>query len=362
MRSLLPLSLVEQTAAHLRDGFRKGHWCGLLPGLRVLAREVNVSKDTMQAALRILEQEGSLTSGGPGRRREVAVLRDHARSGRSLRVGILLSDAIDFINPHSQQLLLKLIRHIEGAGHVCFFAEKGMQQLGNKLSRITRMVAAAKADAWVVYSAPVDVIRWFSGRSVPALMLGGMTDGLPVASSHTDLAQALFAAVQELTKFGHRRIVVVSPESWRLPRPSKSAQAFFDAMAAHGHEPSAYHLPNWEGTAEGLEKLLNSLFRVTPPTAMIFVNPAICVASLAYIGRKGVSIPGDISIVSMTSGSVFDLLPQRLAHFQWPIDRHINRIVRWVERIAIGEREAEKITFSAVFHAGETIGPAKKIR
>lgn len=362
MRTLLPLSLVEQTAEHLRKGFRKGHWCGQLPGVRVLAREVNVSKDTMQAALHLLEQEGSLISGGPGKRREVAVPRDFARSSRTLRIGILLSDAIDFINPNSQQMLLKFIRQIESAGHVCFFAEKGMQQLGSKLSRIVRMVSAAKADAWVVYAAPTPVIRWFSGRAMPTLMIGGETEGLPVASSNTDLSSALFAAVRELTQYGHRRIVVISPESWRIPRPSKPAQAFFDAMSAHGHEPSMYHLPHWDQTPAGLEQLLSSMFRVTPPTAMLFVNPAACVAALAFIVRKGLSIPGDISVLSMTAGPVFDLLPQRLAHFQWPIDGHVNRMVRWVERMAMGEKDTEKMTFSTTFHAAETIGPARKIR
>ena len=60
-------SLIEQIADHLRQGFRSGHWCGQLPGVRELVRELGVSKDTVEAALRLLEAEGSLESGGPGR-------------------------------------------------------------------------------------------------------------------------------------------------------------------------------------------------------------------------------------------------------------------------------------------------------
>lgn len=361
MRPLRPLSLVEQTVEHLREGFRTGHWCGRLPGVRVLARELNVSKDTMELALRLLERDGSLRSGGHGRRREIALPRENVRPDRVLRVGILPSAALEHINPNSHHMLLKLIRHIENAGHVCFFAEKGMRDLGNKLSRITRMVAAAKADAWVVYSAPPEVIQWFSKRSAPALLMGGVPDGLPMASSTTSLNEALHAAVRELTRHGHRRIVAVSPESWRIPEHSKPAKAFLTAMKEHGHLPSTYNLPNWECTPAGLENLLSSLFRVTPPTALLFVDPASCAASLGFLGRRGLRIPQDISILSMTSGPVFDLLPQRLAHFEWPIDNHVHRIVRWVERIAMGEIEKQETTFSAIFHPGETIGPASHV-
>ena len=162
MRPLHPLSLVEQTVEHLREGFRTGHWCGKLPGLRVLARELNVSKDTMELALRQLERDGSLKSGGQGKRRDVVIPRENARRRRVLRVGVLLSSDLEHINPNSHHLLLKLIRHIENAGHVCFFAEKCMRNLGNNLARITRMVEGAKADAWVIYSAPGEVIRWFA--------------------------------------------------------------------------------------------------------------------------------------------------------------------------------------------------------
>ena len=360
MRPLLPLSLVEQTAEHLREGFRTGHWCGVLPGVRVLARELNVSKDTMERALRLLEREGSLRSGGLGKRREIAVPRESARPGRVLRVGILLSSPIEHINSNSHQLLLKLVRRIENAGHICTFSEKSMREVHNRLSRITRMVTAAQADAWLVYSAPADVVRWFSGRSAPALLIGGEHLGSDLAVTITDLSGALHAAVRELTRYGHRRIVVVSPDSWRVPEHNRASRAFLTAMKENGHQPSTYNLPNWECSPAGLENLLNSLFQITPPTALLFVDPAACVAALGFSGRRGLLIPRDISILCMTSGTVFDLLPQRLAHFEWPIETHIHRIVRWVERIAMGEVERQQTPFSAVFHPGETIGPANQ--
>ena len=43
MHPIRRLSLAEQTAAHLREGLRRGRWRGTLPGLVRLAAELDVS-------------------------------------------------------------------------------------------------------------------------------------------------------------------------------------------------------------------------------------------------------------------------------------------------------------------------------
>ena len=53
------LTVAEQVAAHLREGLRQGHWAGSLPGVARLAAELEVSTNTVQAALRMLESEGA---------------------------------------------------------------------------------------------------------------------------------------------------------------------------------------------------------------------------------------------------------------------------------------------------------------
>ena len=348
-------SLIEQIADHLRLGFHSGHWCGQLPGVRELVGELGVSKDTVEAALRILETEGSLESRGPGRRKQIILSRDSKGKGRALRVGILLSEPLRQINLNSQELMLGLIRRIENAGHVCFAADRSMTELGYKLPRIARMAESAKADAWVAYSAPAEVLEWFVRRSLPVMAIGGGFLGLPVASTASVIDEAIRDSVRTLSELGHRRIVTISPDSWRLPSPSKTGKAFLTAMEECGHPPASYNLPAWEQTPAGLEKLLESLFLITPPTALIFVDPASCVAALGFLGLKGIRVPGDVSIISMTSGPVFSLLPRSPAHFKWPVDEHIRRVDRWVKSLAKGRTDLAQVTFPATFEPGETL-------
>lgn len=325
-----------------------------------MARELDVSKASLEAALRTLEAEGCLKSGGPGRRKEIVFSRGSEGKGRVLRVGVVLSDPLRQININSQELMLGMMRRIENAGHICFSAERSMSELGYKLPRITRMLESAKADAWVAYSAPADVLKWLVGRSIPVMAIGGWYTGLAVGSSSADCDGAIRDSVRTLSQLGHRRIVTISPDSWRVPSLSKSGKAFMAAMEECGHQPTSYNLPAWEQTPAGLGKLLDSLFLITPPTALIFVDPATYVAALGFMGLKGIHVPRDVSIVSMTSGPVFSLLPHRPAHFKWPIEQHIRRVERWAKCLAKGGADLDQVTFSATFEPGETIGPVKE--
>lgn len=359
MRPLVPLSLIEQTMEHLRSGFRDGHWRGTLPGIRTLARELDVSKDTVEVALRRLEVEGVIQSKGPGKRREIVQEHLIHASSRPLRIGVLLSDPLETINLNSQMLVLGMIRRIENTGHVCFMAEKSIRELGGKIQRVSRMVEGAKADAWVLYSPHRSLLEWFSRQPSPVLAIGGLTTGLPVSATLSNASQALEATVVTLTKMGHRRIVAVSPESWRIPSKSRTAEAFLEALEKNGHHPTAYNLPSWENTPEGLGKLLEELFRITPPTALLFVDPVAYVAALGFLSLRGLSVPRDISVVCMTSNPILGLLPRRVAHFKWPVEKHIHRVTRWVEQVANGSHKPTETEFHATFDPGETIGPVK---
>lgn len=352
-------SLIEQIADHLRLGFRNGHWCGQLPGVRSLVAELGVSKSSVEAALRLLETDGSLGSAGPGKRKQIVTPRGDREKARSLRVGVVLSDPLRQINLHSQQLMLDMIRRTENAGHTCFTAERCMSELGNKIPRIARMIESASADAWVAYSAPREVLAWFVSRSIPVMAVGGGVLGLPVACTVSSIDQAIRDSVGNLVGLGHRRIVGISPDSWRLPVPSHTGNAFLQALGEHGIPPTSYNLPAWDQTREGLEKLLESLFRITPPTALCFVNPAPYVAALEFFGLMGIRVPRDLSVICMTTGPAFSLLPRCPAHFNWPIEEHVRRVSRWIKCLAKGGVDLGQFTFPATFEPGETLAPAR---
>ncbi len=179
MQPIRRQSVVEQTASHLREGFRSGRWSGYLPGVIHLASELGVSKNTLREVLHQLEAEGLLKDCGAGKRREIISQRAIQPIRKALRVGILLNEPLEGDNHLSQHLLQSIRRTIEAAGHVCFFADKCLNELGHKRSLVARLVKDAKADAWVTYCCTIEVLKMIVGQQLPVCAVGAPASDCP---------------------------------------------------------------------------------------------------------------------------------------------------------------------------------------
>ena len=355
MIPLRRLSLVEQTAHHVRDGIDKGQWTRHLPGVVELAKRFAVSKDTVRAAVQLLEKEGALKASGAGKRRTIVRKRPTRR--QSLRVAILLEDDLPSNNAHSLELILAIKYAIDAAGHVCVIGEKSLKQMSGLL-QVARFVRSTKADAWIVYGGRRDVLEWFARRKIPTLAIGGRCLGLPIAATYADVARAMAATVDALVTRGHRRIVLLCGTVWREPSPGRSAQTFLDSLQRHGIKVSGYNIPSWEETPEGFEAMMKSLFRVTPPTALFITEPSFCVAARIFLAERGLKVPGDVSLVSMLPDPAFSLHHPVIAHFEWTTPALVNRATQWVNAVTQGKGDHETIVFHAKFRPGGTIAAA----
>jgi len=365
MQKLHRLSLAEQTAAHLRAGLRRGHWRGTLPGLVPLAAELDVSTKTIEAALRLLQGEKLLRARGQGRSR--AIVQPRA-ARHSLRVGILLYEAMLEEQPKATQVLFQIQHDLEAAGHELFFAAKTQQELQHNVRRIGRHVGESRADAWIVVSGSRALLRWFARQKTPCLALFGRTDGLAVARAGPDKGPAYIAATRQLLALGHRQIVLIVRRPRREPVPGNAEQAFLDELAAHGIKTGRYNLPEWEETPKGFDALLERLFRVTPPleslvrltppTALIVDETPRVFAAMQFLARRGIKVPGQVSLVATDNDASFAWGHPSFAHIRWDSAPIVRRIVRWVAAVRRGCADRKQISFPAQFIPGGSLGPA----
>ena len=72
MNPITVLSAVEQVAEHLRAEVLRGELSGKMPGVNPLVAELGVGHKTVNAALRMLENEGILVNQGRGAQRKIA--------------------------------------------------------------------------------------------------------------------------------------------------------------------------------------------------------------------------------------------------------------------------------------------------
>lgn len=351
MNPLRLLSSSEQVAEHLRGELLEGSWAVRVPGVLRVARELAVGKDTVEAAMRILEQEELLLVQGHGRRRVVApgvVTRT-----RRQRIALLDYDPPD----KTEQWAHELLHLLNDAGHHAFFTEKCLTQLKMQVPQIKRLVARTKADAWIVASGSRPVLEWFAAGGLPTMALFGRRRGLPLAGVGPDKPQAITELTHRLVHLGHRRIAMIVRRVRRLPEPGKSERAFLGSLAAAGQATGSYNLPDWDETLPGLHGMLSSLFATTPPTAVIVDESPLFFAIHQYLARRGLRVPEDVSLACTDPSPDFAWQQPSVTHIRWDHRPVVRRIVRWANNVGHGKKDRLQTLTKAELVAGGTVGP-----
>jgi DNA-binding LacI/PurR family transcriptional regulator len=357
MRQLHRPSIAELSAEHLCVGLRAGRWRGTLPGVARLAAELDVSRDTVRAALRLLEVDGLLEARGPGRCRIVTA---HGAARHRLRVGILQHDTLHDSQYKTAQLLLQIQHNLGMGDYEMFFAGKTQVQLRHNLKLITRQIGASPADAWIVVAGSRKLLEWFAAQTTPCLALYGRTDGLQLARTGPDKVPPCVAATRHLLALGHRRIVFIARHARRKPTLGNVERAFLDELAAHGVLTGDYHLPDWEETPAGYSNLLKRLFQRTPPTAMIIDESAQFIATMEFLARRRIHVPEQVSLVSTDDDAALAWCHPGVAHIKWDTAPIVRHIVRWVTAVRKGAAERKTVNYPAEFVPGGSIGPVCK--
>jgi DNA-binding transcriptional regulator YhcF (GntR family) len=351
MQGLRILTASEQVAAHLREALGRGFWNARVPGVNGLARDLGVANETVETALRLLEREGLLVGQGPGRRRRIVIPEGEIETTR-LRVGLLVHDF--------DRLADELSHLLKEAGHIPVKSHKTLLDLGMDAKRVAGFVRQAKADAWVVFAASREVLVWFAEQETPVFALFGQRHGLPIAGTGPDKGPAFAEITRRLIALGHQRISLLGRASIRLPQPLPATRAFLGELEAAKIGASAYNLPDWEETSEGFERILNSLFAVTPPTALILCEPFLYHAAHHHLARRDLRVPKDVSLVCTDGDPTFVWCRPEVAHIRWDYRPVLRRIVRWTNHIARGKEDRRQTSTKAEFVEGGTVGPAPK--
>lgn len=349
-------TLTDHIVEQIRRGMVEGHWRETLPGRDRLAVDLGCSHSTVEEALQRLAKEGLLVSQGPGRRRRIQ-MTDEVIRPRSLRVAILLYEPSD----RKTDYLVELVHRLGKGGHEASFASKTMHGLGMDLKRISKVVESTEADAWVVVAGSRELLAWFLGRESPTFALFGRHRQLNLAGTGVNKAPAYVEVVDRLVALGHRRIVNLVREERRKPVPGLLDRLFLDLLSRHGIQTGPYNLPDWEDSPKGLHTLLDSLFRTTPPTALLLDEPMLFIAARDHLARQGIVAPEKVSLVCCDPDSSFDWCLPQVTHIRWDSRAIAQRVVRWADQIGRGKDDRRKSASKADLVVGGTIGPASRM-
>ena len=343
-------TIPEQTAAHLRDGIASGRWIDELPGREQLVAEFGVSPRSIQVAMKILENEGLLVSQGQGRRHKIH-LPEKGLKPKRMRVGIFMQSDLN------DSYMLELRHQLNEAGHISIMPRDGMEDLYNSVKRVERVVLKAKADVWVLTGASREILQWFVEHDIKVFALAGRRFDFPVAGTGPNKSPLYGEVTRKLIGLGHRRIVMVCQRALRLPEPSRSARVFLDTIQAAGIPTGSYNLPDWDVSKGGFHDLLDSLFRNSPPTALILDEAYQYYAAHHYLAAHNLSVPHDVSLVCTDRDPGFIWCKPSVAHIYWDYHPVVRRIMRWVNNVARGVDDRRQGFTKAEYIDGGTVGP-----
>ena len=354
MRPLKLLTAVDQVAAHLRKEILEGAFGNSMPGVAALAEEFGLSPKTAAAALRQLEKERLVSHEGTGRRRRI-LLPEIGKTIPGKRITILLGEPEDA----GLGYVVEILHQLTAAGFLAGFAPKTLSGLRMNPKRVAEFVDKNEADAWMLLAAPQGVLEWFAARDIPAFAIFGRFRGLPVAGSAPDKIPALQALIGDLTRLGHSRIVLINRSPRRLPTPGTFELTFLNELEKRGIATSGYNMPDWQETAEGLARSLESLFKITPPTAFIFDEAAFFIAAMRFLSMRNLRVPEDVSIICNDDDPSFVWFHPAVAHVSWDERILVRDVMRWSANVGRGVRDVSQSLFKASFVPGATLGPAQ---
>ena len=345
------LSPSAQVARHLGKLIIKGQWERHLPGTPALSQEIGVDRKTVTAAIEMLEEQGLLESQGAGRPRKIVITEK--QRVRGMRITILVYEEKE----RHELYLHKLHRLLSAAGHLVTVSKRSLTDLGMQLPRVVKYVSSNPSEIWIPTAASKEILEWFAAQPFHTMALFGRRRGVPIAGIGPDKTEAIRQMTEKLIQLGHQRIVLFSREERKKPTLGLQERTFLATLEAHGIKHGSYNLPDWKNDAGGFKECLERLLEVTPPTALLIDESQFLVAALLHLARRGISVPGQISVFCTDDDFVFQMCDPHVSCIRWPTDPVVKRIVKWVQQVSRGKVTRKQYHTPARIVEGGTIGP-----
>lgn len=344
-------SLPVQAARIIRELIASGELHDLLPGERTLAAQLQIGRDTLRAALALLERDEVISRKEHGKRRRILSTPSKSRTA-TRRIAFLSPKTLSELPPLMLVEFDSLRESLNQRGYQLQLVSPGLFRLKNPARKLAALTKDLDAEAWILYQCPGTIQQWFHDEDIPALIRGYPHPGIAITSLDEDWEAAAFHAGTLLRREGHQRIGLLMPDS-KLAGLVATEQGLRRAL---GGEDSFIRLIE-KGSSEEVTRALSRALRLDkPPTAIVATRSRHVLALISWMAQFRLSIPRDLSLVTLASEPWFDhLFPKPCHYFSDPA--HFARTVaRLILPIARGKKSnAPKKLLIPEYVAGDTV-------
>ena len=351
-------TLGGQLADLLRAMIQRREFARQLPPERELAARFGVSRPTLRQALDRLRGEGWL-SVQHGRCTRIA-RRPHT-SPPATATGIVnfLAFAYPVYPDTSNALMMAGIERRLLSNGLQFRVHADPRfQSGAWARHMPRLVAENPADCWLLRSVSAEIVRWFAQSGLPTVLIASPFPGIDVPAVDLDHRATARHAVGQFAALGHRRIVLLSGDRKRSGE-IETEKGFAEGRDARSFTPAQYAVVHFDGSLPDMARTLDGLFRAPErPTGIMADGSLEGIAVLTWLLKHGLRVPEDVSVICRDWDTVLDYAVPRLTCYRYNRDILVNRVCRWVFRLARGEPVPRKaVPVVTQFDRGETLAP-----
>lgn len=275
-------------------------------------------------------------------------------SGRTRRVGLLLTDLENQFYPH---IIAPAYRQLESRGYQLMLHTEAADN-----EAVAERLISNGLDGVILATSTTDSVVpvRLRDRGMPFVYFNRTSAGVRADAAIVDPSQGMKEAAEALYERGHRRIAAIlgpTNTSTALGREL----ALRESLAQHGISIPAHYMHRGafdSATGEaGTQKLLEL---PDPPTAIVCGNDVVAFGALNAARAAGADVPGDVSIIG------FDDLPTaswpivRLTTIAYDLDAMVRRAADLlIQRIEDPQRPLEESSFPSRLVLRDTLGPVR---
>jgi DNA-binding LacI/PurR family transcriptional regulator len=351
-------SLVDETAATLKEWISRSVLKQILPGELQLKNRLRVGRDTLRLALKALTDEGWILPAVKGQQRRVATQRLPRGGGSS-------ADRlpVTFLSPHAVEHRITLLetedtqQRLAEQGRRLQFISPEIFHLKRPQRHLERLVQEHPSSAWILYVTSEPIQRWFAEQGLPTFLYEAPFPGVDLPYVVADWEAAAFHAGIQLVRHGHRRIGMLEYQE-RRPGLLLAERGLKRALATVGAEDRMMLFKDDRSPISVARSLEMAFSLKAKPTAIIATRAAQLLTCYSWLASQGIRVPAEISLISLANDSWYAEFDPPICHYQ-PNSRIISRQMaqRVLDLVATGRVGRKSVRVPMDYVAGATIGP-----
>ncbi|MFN0075026.1 MAG: substrate-binding domain-containing protein [Prosthecobacter sp.] len=348
-RASLPLDV----AAFLRERLLRGDWARVLPGETELARELQVGRNTIRAALAVLEKDGLIRTASGKRREVVGKVKKLRRSMEKVAV-MLLPVPWHTLAPSTLLWMDALRARLQGAGWQLQLVVDAAAFRRAPAATLESLVSRHPSAVWILFRSTAAMQHWFEKRQVCTVVAGSCHPGVSLPQVDMDFRATSRHAAARLAGLGHRRLAVLAP-AVSFAGDDESLAGFREGA---GDAFVQVHQCN-DSKASVIKALRVILTDAQSPTAIFAFQGAHAATALTYLSQQGVSVPAQMSLLSRDHEPFLAHLVPEPARYERQPEVFAKKLAHLVTALGDGvpPKKAQHLLMPT-FVRGETLGGA----